>query len=123
MVVRRNIYKGVYLQRGSGIGSVLSLIFRALVPWVKRGASAIMKSKSVRQLAKKAGTTAIQSASKLATDVITGKSAKKSASVNLKQAKRGLQEALSKAIQPPVKKKKVIVTKVHRRRLPNSLIA
>ena len=123
MVVRRNIYKGVYLQRGSGVGSILSLIFRSLVPWIKRGATALVKSKSVRWLAKSAGKTAAKSAASLAQDVLTGNSSKASAKNNLQNAKRGLQAALSKAMQPPpAKRKKVIIQKPGRAKVVKSLI-
>lgn len=123
MVVRRNIYKGVYLQRGSGVGSVLSLIFRALVPWIKRGASALIRSKSVRRLAASAGKTAVKSASKMAQQAIAGTATKQTTAANLKRAKRGIQEALSKAIQPePKKKKRVVTGKRHRSAISSSLI-
>ena len=124
MVMRRNIYKGVYLQRGSGVGSVLSLIFRSLVPWIKKGATALVRSKSVRKLAKSAGTTAAKSAASLARDVISGTSSKAGAKQNLQNAKRGLQMALSKAMQPtPPKKKKVIIQKPGRAKVVKTLIS
>lgn len=108
MVARRNIYKGLYLQRGSGVGAVLSSLFRLLVPWVKKGASALIKSKQVRGLAKSAGKAALQSASKFASDLAKGKPTKRAASLNLREAQRGIQDAISKAVKPPpVKKRKV----------------
>ena len=47
MVLRRNLYKGVYLQRGGGIGAVVSSLFRLLVPFIKRGAGTALKSQVV----------------------------------------------------------------------------
>lgn len=111
MVARRNIYKGVYLQRGSGIGTVISSIFRALVPWIKRGAGALVKSRPVKRLAKRAGQSALKAAGSFASDVVAGQNAKKSAKVNLKQVQQGLSKALANVGNPPpqAKKKKVIV--------------
>lgn len=94
MSPRRNIYRGVYLQRGTGIGVVFSSIFRALVPWIKRGAGAILKSKAVQNLAKKAGKSALKAAGSYATDAVAKKLGDK---IDVKQARKGLEAIINSA--------------------------
>lgn len=94
MVLRRNIYKGVYLQRGRGIGAVLSGLFRVLVPFLKRGATAALKSAPVKKALKTAGSAAAITAGDFAADVLKGKNPKKKAGLNLQQAQKGIQKAL-----------------------------
>jgi hypothetical protein len=107
MVLRRNIYKGVYLQRGSGIGSIISSIFRVLVPFLKTGAKAAIKSAPARKLFKAAKNTAVKTAGTMARDVLSGRSSKASAKLNLKKAQAGIENALDTAFDPtPLKRKR-----------------
>lgn len=124
MSPRRQIYRGVFMQRGSGIGVIISSIFRALVPWIKRGATTLLKSSSVRNIAKKAGKSVLKSAGSMAASKLNKALAGK---VDLKRARKGIQSALTavglnegspKPTPPgePVakKKRKVLAGKVSR---------
>lgn len=122
MVMRRNLYKGVYLQKGAGIGAVLSSLFRVLVPFLKKGAKAAIKSAPVKRAFKSAKKAALVGATDIAKDVIGGRNPKTKAKLNLKAAQRGIERALEDPFEdvPRVKKKRrqnrvaksrVIVTK------------
>lgn len=102
MVVRRNLYKGVYLQRGGGFGTVVSTLFRVLVPWLKRGAGAALKSETVRRAVrgslKAAKSSAVKAAGDATRDLLSGKNPKAGAKLNLSQAKQGIERALDRAL-------------------------
>lgn len=104
MVLRRNIYRGVYHQKGNGVGSILSGLFRLLTPFIKRGAKAALRSQPVRRALKTAKRSAIKTATSAASDLIAGKNPKKNAQLNLKQAQLNIEKAITGA--PPPKKKK-----------------
>lgn len=104
MVLRRNIYRGVYHQKGNGVGSILSGLFRLLTPFIKRGAKAALRSQPVRRALKTAKRSAIKTATSAASDLIAGKNPKKNAQLNLKQAQLNIEKAITGA--PPLKKKK-----------------
>lgn len=111
------------MQRGSGIGVIISSIFRALVPWIKRGATTLLKSSSVRNLAKKAGKSALKSVGSMAASKLNKALAGK---IDLKRARKGIQSALTAAGlsegapkptppgEPVKKKRKVLAGKVSR---------
>lgn len=111
------------MQRGSGIGVIISSIFRALVPWIKRGATTLLKSSSVRNLAKKAGKSALKSVGSMAASKLNKALAGK---VDLKRARKGIQSALAAAGlnegapkptppgEPVKKKRRVLAGKVSR---------
>lgn len=94
MVLRRNIYKGVYLQRGSGFGTVLSGLFRFLVPFLKRGGKAALKSPAIRRALSSAKKSAVNVAGTAAMDVLKGKNPVPNAKVNVKTAKRNITQAI-----------------------------
>lgn len=107
------------MQRGSGIGTIVSSIFRALVPWIRKGATALVKSAPAKRLAKRATKTALKAAGNFAGDVVSGKNVKNSAKVNIAQVQKGLEKALTKIADPPPKKqKRVIGSKVKRAPMP-----
>lgn len=94
MVARRNIYKGVYLQRGHGIGSVLSGLFRVLVPFLKRGAKTALRSKPVRRALNSAKNSAVKAAGNAASEVLAGRNPKARAKIDLRKAQAGIERAL-----------------------------
>ena len=98
MVLRKSIYKGVYFQRGHGIGSILSGLFRLLVPFVKRGASAAIKSPHLKKVLQSAKKSALTAAGSVASDIIKGKSPKKSAKVSIQKAQVDIEKAVNRAI-------------------------
>ena len=113
MVLRRKIYRGVYHQRGNGVGSILSGLFRLLTPFIKRGAKATLPSQPVRRALKSAKKSAIKTATSAATDLISGKNPKQNAQLNLKQAQLNIEKVLTgpssgvkkKKLNKPVKRK------------------
>lgn len=124
MVLRRNIYRGVYHQRGNGIGSVLSGLFRLLTPFIKRGATAALKSAPVRKALKSVKKSALKTATTAASDIFAGKSPKANAKINLRQAQLNIEKAVTKSLakknitsnkNPPMKKakkRKILASKI-----------
>ena len=111
MVLRRNIYRGVYHQKGNGVGSILSGLFRLLTPFIKRGAKAALRSQPVQRALKTAKRSAIKTAATAASDLIAGQNPKKNARLNLQQATRNIEKAITSAPQPQKKKKKAALFK------------
>jgi len=107
MVLRRNIYKGVYLQRGSGFGTVLSGLFRFLVPFLKKGTTAALKSAPVRRAITSAKKSAVSAAGNAAMNVVSGKNPLPQAKQNLQTAKEDIAKALLvKPTLPPKTRKR-----------------
>lgn len=67
------IFRGSRFQKGYGIGSMLSGLFRSALPVIKRGAVSL-------------GKTALRRGLNIAQDAITGKSLKQSVANNLREA-------------------------------------
>lgn len=101
MVLRRNIYKGVYLQRGSGFGTVLSGLFRFLVPFLKKGTKAALKSAPVQRALSSAKKSAVSAAGNAALNMVSGKNPIPQAKQNLQTAKQDIAKAL--LVQPTPK--------------------
>lgn len=112
MVVRRNIYKGVYLQRGNGIGSVLSGLFRVLVPFIKTGATSIAGSAPVQRAVKSAKKSAIKVAGNAAGELLSGRNPREKAKIDLKRAQSDIERAFTtpEPLKQKKKKKKKVVT-------------
>jgi len=119
MVLRRNIYRGVYHQKGNGIGSILSGLFRLLTPFIRRGASTalkhsvrgaakVLKSQGVQKALKTAKKAAVKTALGAATDLVTGQNPKQNAKLNLQEAQRKIEKAInSEPKKKPFPKKNV----------------
>ena len=122
MVVRRNIYRGVYHQKGNGVGSILSGLFRLLTPFIKKGAKAALRSQPVKRALKSAKRSALKTAATAATDLIAGKNPKQNAKINLHQAQRDIEKAI---INPPqkLKRKNRGVTKPKNNKIKRVIIA
>lgn len=90
-------HHGPYVQRGRGIGSIFSGLFRSLKPLASMG---IKFGKKVlnSDLAKKVGSTALEfgkeALTNVAADVLEGKSFKESAGEQLAEAKSKLAQTL-----------------------------
>jgi len=125
MVLRRNIYKGAYVQHGDGFGTVLSTVVRFLLPFLKRGARAAIRSPTVRTAVKgaisSAKKAAIRTGSDAAVDIYEGRNPKAKAKINLKRAKEGIERAFTQAVegsnQPAIKKAKRTKQKKHPNRI------
>lgn len=106
MVARRNIYKGVYMQRGGGIGTAVSTIFRMLVPFLKRNAHTVLKSQPVKRAIRVAKRSAVKTAGQAAKDLLSGKNPKEGAKLNLREAQAKVEQALIPRSNKVNKKKK-----------------
>lgn len=82
---------------------MLSGLFRFLVPFLKRGGKAALKSGAVQRALSSAKKSAVNAAGSAAMDVIKGKSPLPNAKVNLQTAKRNITQAILTA--PPSGKK------------------
>ena len=88
------VFSGSRMQRGHGIGSVFSGLFKAAAPLLKRGAKAIGKQ-------------ALSTGMELASDLITGKNFKTAAKSRLRNAGSNLiNEAVTSIRRPPGKRVK-----------------
>ena len=88
------VFVGSRIQRGHGIGSIFSGLFKAAAPLLKRGAKAIGKQ-------------ALSTGMELASDLIEGKNFKTAAKSRLKRAGSNLiNEAASSIGRPPGKRVK-----------------
>lgn len=102
-----NVHRGRYLQRGSGLGSLLAGLGRWLVPSLFRVGKTVAKSVvkgSVRAVKSKAGKQILAGVKKhgkkavinAAANLLEGKSVKKGAEKNLKEASREVSDVLRK---------------------------
>lgn len=95
MVAKKFIYRGVYSQRGQGIGSVLGSIFRTLVPALSSGAKAIATSPTTKKVLTAVGKEALKTGSETIADIAKGKQVKEAVNANVGAAKKRLAEAVS----------------------------
>lgn len=123
MVARRNIYKGVYLQRGNGFGSVLSGLFRVLVPFLKRGAKTAIRSAPVQRALKSAKKSAIKAAGNAAGEVLAGRNPKERVKIDLKKAQEGIEKALLRPGATSVKRKTKAVGRLNHSKIARTGIA
>ena len=88
------VFAGSRIQRGHGLGSVFSGLFKAATPLLKRGAKALGKK-------------ALKTGMELANDLIEGKNFKTAAKDRLKKAGSSLmEEAVGSLRRPPGKRAK-----------------
>ena len=92
------VFAGSRMQRGHGLGSIFSGLFKAATPLLKRGAKALGKQ-------------ALSTGMELASDLIEGKNFKTAAKSRLKKAGSNLISEASTSIRRPpgkrVKKRKI----------------
>ena len=93
MVAQRLVYKGLYRQRGHGIGNLVGQLFRHIVPSLASGVKTLVKSKGVRRTAKAAAKSVLQTGIKAISDASKGKPVQKGLSSNLRRAKKRIAEA------------------------------
>lgn len=103
-------HEGDYIQRGTGIGNFFSGLFRNFVPY----AQSFFKSKAGQTVKD----IALQAASNVASDVISGKNVKESATESLQKAKKRINTAIKNSLDnlhdkvekeplpPPAKKRR-----------------
>lgn len=114
-------HSGPRVQRGRGLGSILSGLFRSFAPVAKIGLK-LGKSLVSSPLARKVGVTALEAAKKsaanIAADVLSGNNLKKSAQRELNDAKEKIATTLragQKRKVGDVKKGKILKPKKKRK--------
>lgn len=104
-----SVHRGPLIQRGRGIGTVLSRAFKYLVPLVTKGAKAIFSSPVTREIASTAKNEAVKAGVGALSDVIAGKDVrpalKKAVAGTRKKTAQILRSSVTKkAIKPPKRK-------------------
>jgi hypothetical protein len=94
MLIKHGIHKGPYLQRGRGIGSLLSSLFRSVVPALKTVGAKVLKSGLVRDVGKSLADSAVRSGLQLATTALDGGSMKGSLGSSITDAKRAVSQVI-----------------------------
>ena len=102
------IHRGAYIQRGRGLGAVISRIFGKLIPWLGRSSGKILKStagQAAKRVAKKSlkkvGNAALKSAANAAASAIAGESSeniKSGVHKDIKAARREIADTLRSEI-------------------------
>ena len=108
-----NFHEGLRYQRGSGIGSFLSGMFRSLKPLARMGLS-LGKRFMGSDMAKTLGNTALdigkQSATNVITDLLEGVPLRETAQNQLEQAKSKISTAIKGGGRKRKKKQKKTIT-------------
>lgn len=92
-----NYHAGPRYQRGHGIGSLLSGLFRGFMPMVK----SVVKSPVLRNVGKQALNIGRDAAVDIAADIIEGKSPAETANERLDLARRSVAQTLRDVSHPP----------------------
>lgn len=95
-----SVHRGPLIQRGRGIGTVLSRAFKYLVPLVSKGAKAIFSSPVTRELATTAKNEAVKAGVGAISDIIEGKDARP----GLKSALKGTRRKSARILRASVTK-------------------
>lgn len=106
-------HTGPYLQKGSGVFSVLGdWASRYVVPWMSRAAKSAssnlmsaVKSKSAQRLAHKAGKAAIKGVLNTTQDITDGKNVKEALKNNLDSTRQQLTDAIKNEVHKTIKRK------------------
>lgn len=103
-----NFHEGVRFQRGRGIGSIFSGLFRALRPLASMGLS-VGKKVLTSDLARQLGSTALDigksAATNIAADMLEGKAFKETAAEQINDAKKAIASTLRGSGRKRKKKK------------------
>lgn len=92
--IHPGIHRGPYVQRGFGIGSFLSGIFRKIVPSLFKAGKKIVNSDVAKQALKAGKEAVIDGAVSLASDAIRGEDVKKNFGENLQSARAKVADAM-----------------------------
>jgi hypothetical protein len=95
----RHYHQGPFLQRGRGIGSVLSALFSNITPVLKGLGRRAVNSGLVRNLGNTLVDSAVKGGLNFATDALSGGNLKESATTNLAAAKRELAKTIKRSIR------------------------
>jgi hypothetical protein len=109
------LHRGPYIQRGRGIGSSLTAMFKGAIPALKLFGEKIIQSPVTKEIVKTAKRSALDAGLNVASDLLKGKKIKQSVSENVDTAKKAvtnsLVTALEKAKVDTVGKKPVVKSK------------
>ena len=109
------LHRGPYIQRGRGVGSSLTAMYKGVVPALKLFGEKIIQSPVTKELLNKGKRTLVDASLNLASDVLAGKKIKPSISENVATAKKAvtksLVSALEKAKVASIGKKPVVKSK------------
>lgn len=115
-------HRGVYLQRGSGLGGLLMSLFKGLAPVLRKSATVVAKTalkqgqkaisrKVIRKAAKKAlrsvGKNVVRAGLKAGSRALKGENVKSGAKSDLIRAKREIGDILDESTKPVKKRRKV----------------
>lgn len=89
------LHRGPYIQRGRGIGSSLTAMFKDVVPALKLIGEKVIQSPVTKEIVKAGKRAAID----VATDVLRGKKLKSSISENVDTAKKAVSKSLVSALE------------------------
>jgi hypothetical protein len=96
-------HQGPYLQRGRGVGSVLSALFRRVTPALKMMGRQVAGSKVVRDIGGTLLNSAVQGGLNFAADALNGENLKESAATSVTTAKRELAKTIRRSIPAKVR--------------------
>jgi hypothetical protein len=92
------LHRGPFIQRGRGIGSTLSAVFKDVVPAVKVMGQKVVDSPITQKVVKTAKRSALEAGLNVATDVLEGRDFEESLSQNVSTAKRAVKDSLKQAL-------------------------
>lgn len=98
------LHRGPYIQRGRGIGSSLTAMFKGVTPVLKLLGEKVRQSPVTKEILSAGKRAAID----VATDVLQGKKMKSSISENLDTAKKAVSKSLMSALENAKEKKSVV---------------
>ncbi len=106
-------HTGVYLQRGRGLGNLLSGLFRAVLPAAKTLGKGILNSQLTKDIAETAKKSAINAGLNLASDLVAGNNMKTSLENNVEAARENMSKTLQSYVQKKKKKRKRTNQNIH----------
>lgn len=112
------LHRGPYIQRGRGIGSSLTAMFKGVIPALQLFGDKVMQSPITKEVIKTGKRAALDAGLNVASDVLGGKKLKPSLSENVTTAKKAVTKSLLSALEktkasaigktPVVKRKRVL---------------
>jgi len=104
MVAKRYIYRGIYHQRGQGIGALLGTLFKTLVPKLSSGVRALARSSTVKRAITSVGKEAVKAGKSAILNASKGKQLKPAVKESLRGAQKRIAAATFTPEQPCAKK-------------------
>ena len=92
------LHRGPYVQRGEGIGSTLTSMFKGVYPALQAMGQKLMNSSITQKVLKTAKRSAVDAGLNVAKDVLKGKKIGESLSENISAAKKAVTDSLVSAL-------------------------